>query len=133
MVLEKEFCYFRTGANTYNSINSGWMGSVYAIFGVNSTWFNTAGTSDATLFTTLSTALASGKAVTEGTPSAPPNLVGGHAYTLISATRDSNGVAHYVVRNPWGVAGDALENGQGYATLTYAQFMANFVDVCVAT
>src|SRR5262249_54757801 len=36
MVMEKAFCEFRTGANTYASINSGWMGSVYSALGVTS-------------------------------------------------------------------------------------------------
>jgi hypothetical protein len=41
-------------------------------------------------------------------------------------------VAHYVVRNPWGVSGDSLENSQGYATLTYSQMVANFTDGCAS-
>ena len=51
-----------------------------------------------------------------GTANSPPNLVGDHAYTLVSCYRDSSGVAHYVVRNPWGTSGDSIENSQGYAT-----------------
>ncbi len=132
-ILEKAFAYFRTGANTYNSINSGWMGSVYALLGVNSTFFNSSAvTTDAAMYSKLSADLSSHKVVTMGTFSSPPNLVGGHAYTLISVSQ-SKGVGQYVVRNPWGVSGDKLENSQGYATLTYAQFVANFADVCEAT
>jgi hypothetical protein len=58
--------------------------------------------------------------------------VGDHAYTLVSAYLDGSGVAHYVVRNPWGVSGDSLENSQGYATLTYSQMVANFTDGCAS-
>jgi alpha-L-arabinofuranosidase len=79
----------------------------------------------------VSTDLASNKTVTLGTSNAP-DLVSGHAYTLVSATIDSNGVTHYVVRNPWGIAGDSLENSQGYVTLTFAQMKANFIDGCQA-
>jgi hypothetical protein len=132
-ILEKAFAYFRTGANTYNSINSGWMGDVYALFGVNSTFFYSSSvTTDAALYSKLSADLSAHKEVTMGTFSSPPQLVGGHAYTLISVTKNSAGAGQYYVRNPWGVSGDSLENSQGYATLTYAQFIANFQDVCEA-
>ena len=75
--------------------------------------------------------LNAGDPVTLGTPMSPPDLVGDHAYTLVSISVNSNGVAHYLVRNPWGVSGDEIENSQGYATLTYAQMVANFNEGCV--
>jgi hypothetical protein len=132
MVLEKAFCYFRTGANTYASINSGWMGEVYSDLGVSSSNFTPSNYSESAFYAAMSTALANGKAVTLGTSNAP-NLVSGHAYTLVSASIDSNGVTHYVVRNPWGVSGDAMEDANGYATLTFAQMKANFIGGVLAT
>jgi fibronectin type 3 domain-containing protein len=132
MVLEKAFCYFRTGANTYNSINSGWMGEVYSDFNISSTNFFPSNYSESAFFSMVSSALASNKAVTLGTSGSPPNLVEDHAYTLVSCTQDGNGVTQYVVRNPWGTQGDALENSGGYATLTFAQMVANFTDGCAA-
>ncbi|MGA2443458.1 MAG: C2 family cysteine protease, partial [Tepidisphaeraceae bacterium] len=132
MVIEKAFAYFRTGANTFASINSGWMGEAYSDFGVNSTSFVPSSYTATTLFNLLSADLSAGKEVTLGTYSSPPNLVGGHAYTLVSAYKDSKGVTYYVVRNPWGVSGDSLENSQGYATLTFAQFVANYADGCAS-
>jgi hypothetical protein len=123
-VMEKAFCYYRAKANTYASINSGWMQEVYGDFGVNSNNINMS-QSQSSFYTLLSTALADGDAVTFGTFSGSPNLVNDHAYTLVSVYTDSTG-AHYVVRNPWGMQGDAIENAQGYATLTYAQMIANF-------
>jgi hypothetical protein len=132
MVMEKAFAYFRTGANTYASINSGWMGEAYSDFGVNSTAFFPSNYTATTLFNLLSTDLADGQEVTLGTSNSAPNLVSDHAYTLISAYEDSKGVTHYVVRNPWGDSGDSLENSQGYATLTYAQLVANYADGCVS-
>ena len=48
------------------------------------------------------------------------------------ASMDPNGTTHYIVRNPWGVSGDALENSSGYATLTYAQMAANFIQGTLA-
>ena len=125
MVMEKAYCSFRTGANTYASISGGWMGAVYTAFGQGSGYV-AMNTSESEFFGSVSTSLSNRIAVTFGTISAPSMLVGGHAYTLISALRDSNGVAQYVVRNPWGVSGRAAENSGGYATLTFAQMQANF-------
>ena len=125
MVMEKAYCSFRTGANTYASISGGWMGAVYTAFGQGSGYI-AMNTSESEFFSSVSTSLSNRIAVTFGTISAPSMLVGGHAYTLISAMRDSNGVAQYVVRNPWGVSGRAAENSGGYATLTFTQMQANF-------
>jgi hypothetical protein len=125
-VFEKAFAYFRTGANTYASISAGWMGEVYNDLGVGYTDFWPATDSSSSLYTLLSTDLAADDEITLGTLSDAPNLVGDHAYTLVSAYTGANGVQYYVVRNPWGDSGDSLENSQGYATLTYAQVVANF-------
>jgi fibronectin type 3 domain-containing protein len=126
-IMEKAFAYFRSGANTYASINAGWMGEAYTALGVNSStvWLNTSVT-EQSLFTMLSGDMAAGRAVTFGTFSTSPNLVGGHAYSLVSAVRDAGGIARYTVRNPWGVSGTSIENSGGYATLTFEQMKANF-------
>ncbi len=132
MVLEKAYAYARSGANTYASLNSGWMSTVYANFGVACTNIFPSNYSSSAFYTMISGALSSGKAITFGTSNAP-NLVNSHAYTLVSAYIDANGNAEYVVRNPWGVQGDSLENSQGYATLTFAQVQANFFAGTMAT
>ena len=129
--MEKAFAYFRTGANTYTSINSGWMDEVYADLGVRASDINPASFSDNSLFNLLSSDLSNGDALTFGTQNAP-NLVKSHAYTLLSVS-NVGGVNHYVVRNPWGQGGDSLENSMGIATLTYAQLAANFTDAIAAT
>jgi len=132
-IFEKAFCYFRTGANSYASIgNGGWMSDVYTDLGVNSTNITPSSYSDSALYALLSADLSANDPVTLGTISKAPDLVSGHAYTLVSVYKDSSGT-HYVVRNPWGIQGDAAENAQGYATLTYAQFVANFNAGCEAT
>lgn len=126
-IMEKAFAYFRSSANTYASISGGWMGEVYSAMGVNSStiWMNTSVT-EQSLFSMLSSDLAAGRAVTFGTISPAPNLVGGHAYSLVSAVRDANGIARYTVRNPWGVSGASIESSTGLAILTYEQMKANF-------
>jgi hypothetical protein len=125
-IIEKAFCYFRTGANTYASINSGWMSEVYSDFGISNSSFVPGAYSESAFYNIVSTDLANGRAVTFGTSASAPNLVQNHGYTLISASIDSSGVTHYLVRNPWGFAGDSLEDGLGYATLTFSQVVANF-------
>jgi len=132
MVMEKAFCYFRTGANTYASIDSGWMGEVYADLGFESNNFFTGDYTASSLYSLLSADISAGDAVTLGTPQYAPNLVGDHAYTLVSVSLNASGVAQYVVRNPWGVSGDSLENSQGYATLTYSEMVGNFTDGCAS-
>jgi len=131
-VFEKAFAYFRTGANTYASINSGWMGEAYSDLGVNSNAFFPSIDTSSSLYSMISTDLADGEEVTLATSSDAPNLVSDHAYTVVSTYTDSSGVTRYIVRNPWGVSGDSLENSQGYATLTYAQVVANFDAGCVS-
>jgi hypothetical protein len=126
LVMEKAYAFFRYGTNTYASISGGWMGDVYSDLGVGSISFGLQ-TSESAFYSMVSNDLLSGRAVTFGTNSFAPVLVGGHAYTLVSASMDSGGVTHYVVRNPWGVAGDARENSAGYASLTFAEMQTNFM------
>jgi hypothetical protein len=126
LVMEKAFCYFRTGGNTYSSIDGGWMSEVYSDLGVSNSSFGTSGYSESSLYNLLSGDLDKNEAVTFATSTSAPNLVSNHAYTLVGVSIDSTGVTHYIVRNPWGISGDGLEDSQGYATLTYSQLVANF-------
>ena len=131
MVMEKAFAYFRSGANTFTSLNSGWMGEAYSALGVANSSFNPSSFSQTSFYSTVTNALASGKPITLAALKAP-DMVNNHAYTLVSASTDANGTAHYVVRNPWGSSGDALEDSHGYATLTFAQLASNFAAGCMA-
>ena len=130
MVMEKAFTYFRDHANTYASISAGYMSEAFADLGAPSSDFTPGFSSDAQLFQMLSTDLKSGDPVAMSTDFGS-DLVSNHAYTLIAVTT-VHGVNHYAVRNPWGFSGDTLENGQGIATLTYTQFIANFTNATAA-
>jgi hypothetical protein len=123
LIFEKSYAYFRTGRNSYASLNGGWPSDVYSDFGIANT--NPALTSDAGLYSAVANALATGKPVTFATYVSSPDLVGNHVYTLYNVYTDAGGT-HYQVRNPWGVQGDYLEDANGYATLTYDQILANF-------
>ena len=131
-IMEKAFAYFRTGANTYASTNSGWMGEVYSDLNVGSVNFFPSSYTESAFYNMLLSDMNGGKEVTVGTTNAP-NLVSDHAYTLISVSIDGSGATHYTVRNPWGVSGDSMENSGGYATLTFAQMVSNFADGCAST
>jgi len=131
-VMEKAFCYFTTGVNTYDSLLAGDMSETYSDLNVASNSFTIEPIGDSALYNVFATALNDHDAVTLCS-SWPSELVSGHAYTLIRVYQDSNGVDQYVVRNPWGCSGVPLENSLGYATLTYDQFMASFVGATVQT
>lgn len=126
MVMEKAFAYWRKGLNTYASISGGWMGEVYSALGVSWAGIDM-NANQQNMYSQLAGKLADGKAVTFGTNGVSPNLVRSHAYSLVSVNIDGSGNATFTVRNPWGVSGNALENGDGYATLSYNQLRANFV------
>jgi calpain family cysteine protease len=131
MVMEKAFCYFRTGANTYSSIESGWMGEAYSDLGVENTFFSPSSFTESSFYAMVSTDLAGNKPITLAAANAP-DVVNNHAYTLVGASIDSGGTTHYVIRNPWGASGDALENSHGFATLTFSQLVSNFAQGCMA-
>ncbi|HEY8748088.1 MAG TPA: C2 family cysteine protease [Tepidisphaeraceae bacterium] len=131
MVMEKAFAYFRNGSNTIASISSGWMGEAYSDLGVANTFLAPKNFSESSFYATVTSDLANKKPITLAALNAP-NVVNNHAYTLMSASIDSNGTTHYRIRNPWGSSGDALEDSHGYATLTFAQLVANFTEGCVA-
>jgi fibronectin type 3 domain-containing protein len=130
-VIEKAFAYYRTDANTYASIASGWMGEVYGDFGLSSEEFVPSALSQSILYSEMSSDLAAGDSITLGTSNSAPNLVSDHAYTLVSVS-DVGGNMTFTVRNPWGFSGDSLENSQGIATLTYAEFCNNFIAGCLS-
>jgi hypothetical protein len=131
LVMEKALCYFRSGKNTYNSTSGGFANEGLSYFNVNSTTSNPASFTQASLYAAISYDLSHGLPVQFGTTN-PPNLVSDHEYTIVSCYTDATGATYYVVRNPWGVSGDSLENSLGYATLTYAQLIANASDLTQA-
>jgi hypothetical protein len=132
MVMEKAFAWFRTGANTYNSISSGWMQDVYADLNVPSSEFAPWMFSDTDLYNMLAADLAKGEAITLASDPSAMDMVSDHTYTLIGVQK-SHGVNEYIVRNPWGTSGDTLENSNGIATLTFFQVTENYEEGVVAT
>ncbi len=102
----------RTPANTYASIEGGWMSNVNAqVLGYNSTRY---ATSSAANKTALVNALSAGRAVTVGTTSNSSLMVSSHAYSITGYDAPTD---KFSIFNPWGT--------QHPAPLTWAQLQAN--------
>ena len=134
-VMEKAFAHFRTGANSYESINAGWMSEAYTALGLNSTsrYSSTAG---AALLNLMKSELEAGKSVTYavGNVASGAPLIGYHAYTVVSVNVDGNGnPVSVTLRNPWGIDGAGNDgNNDAYVTITAAQAHASFLGLSSA-
>jgi hypothetical protein len=135
---EKAYAQFRTGANSYDSLNSGWMGTVYQEVtgvGASDTWLGGSASSVAQL---ISNQLTAGHALSAGTSgSAAGPFAGGHAYMIKSIETTGDGT-YVTVFNPWGFdgytyAGDS-NPGDGLLRVSMAMFQSNFImmSACLA-
>lgn len=133
-VVEKAWAHYRTGGNSFASIEGGWSIEVNKAFG------STISGEKSIQSYTSATALANDlydrwntyQAVTIGFTGVksggtqPANLVLGHMYTVARFNRNSSGtVTSVVLRNPWGTDGGSGSDGanDGYVTLTPTQLM----------
>jgi hypothetical protein len=131
-VVEKAFAHYRTGANSYASIENGWSVEINRAFGSSS-----AGEKSISSYSNA-TALANDiynrwntyQAVTIGFLSARVSganapLVMSHMYTVMNVIRNSAGtVTGIVLRNPWGFDGGGSTDSNtsdGLVTVTPAQ------------
>lgn len=102
----------RTPANTYASIEGGWMSNVNAqVLGYNSTRYASSNSANKAA---LVAALNAGRAVTVGTTGNSTLMVSSHAYSI---TGYDSATDKFSVFNPWGT--------QHPAPLTWAQLQAN--------
>jgi hypothetical protein len=123
-IVEKAYATIRTTADSYDSMNSGWMNEAFSAFG-DSSVTTTSVYNAQSLLNTVAQDLAANKAVVMGigTPADAAPLIGSHAYTVDSVIKDANGiVTGLVLRNPWGVDGAGNDgNNDGYVTVTGQQ------------
>jgi hypothetical protein len=123
---EKAFAQFRSGQNSYASLNYGMMDEAYrALTGASYSSLSVGGSAD-TLAQNMANALAAGHAVTAGSISASPSpIVSGHAYNVHTVTYE-NGTWYVTVYNPWGYDGKSYDSnsGDGLLKLTITQFQA---------
>ncbi len=131
---EKAYAFFRTGQNSYASLNSGNMGTVYyEVTSKGATAMGTSGTT-ATIATALTAALSAGKAISVGSYSGISGpIVGGHAYVVKSVSTTGAGT-FVTLYNPWGVDGRSYDSnsGDGLLVLSIADFKKYFLFICIS-
>lgn len=130
-LVEKAFAQFRSGLNSYASIDGGWMSEGYAaITGASYSSISTGTQTASTLAQNMANALAAGHAVAAGSSTGVAPIVGGHAYS-VQSVQQIGGVWYVSVYNPWGVDGMAYDSNpnDGLLLLTIDQFQAAFVTV----
>jgi hypothetical protein len=134
-IFEKAYAFFRTGANTYASLNFGYLTQTFSEMGV-APGSTVAATGASTILNLVNSQLAAGHAMAAMTNlivSGAP-VIASHVYSIVGAYRDSAGTVMVRLRNPWGFdgAGDDGAN-DSYVTIPYDQFAANFSTVGYAT
>ena len=127
-LMEKAFVQFSNPkADSYNSINGGWMSTAFTALGLKSQTI-TAEATVINLMTTLATDIKAGDFTTFGTVSTLPSnspLIAGHAYEVESVNVTNSTVT---LRNPWG---EAAAN-DGYITVSSSQAFTAFAGVVVS-
>jgi hypothetical protein len=127
-LVEKAYAYFRTGGNSYSSLDSGWMGTVYQeITNISSVSRGTSGQS-ADLVSYITEELNAGHALTAGSKStASGPIVGSHAYMIQSIETTDSGT-FITVYNPWGCDGKSYDSNSsdGLLRLSLATFQSQF-------
>jgi hypothetical protein len=135
-LMEKAWCFVRSSAHSYASIDSGWMDEAFTALGASSTSLYSVA-SGGSLLSAVQALLHQGKAVTYATATAPRGapLIDGHAYEVDHVNVDANGNAvSMTLRNPWGIDGagnDGLDDG--YVTISGVQAFQAFLGLVSAS
>jgi len=109
-VIEKAYTHYRTGANTYASLNGGWSNDAWNALGASSTArISYASGSEAAAATYISNKMAAGNSVAVSINNAPAGsgLVSQHVY-MVDAV--DTVLRRITLRNPWGTAGSGANN-----------------------
>jgi hypothetical protein len=129
-VVEKAFANYRTGANTYESIEGGWSSEIFNAWrgtGVGSAGFDSYANATALANDIYTRWVQGDVCLGIHNPNGVTNVFGGHEYTVYGFTRDSSGnINGIVLRNPWGYdgAGNDSNTSDGLVTVTPAQLFA---------
>jgi hypothetical protein len=134
-LMEKAYCYVRTGTVSYASIDTGWMDEAYMTLGATPASIYSAD-SAGSLMSQIQSQLKAGKSVTYATATAPAGsaLLDAHAYVVESVGLDAKGaLATLRLRNPWGIDGAGSDGrDDGYVTVTAAQAFKAFTGLVYA-
>jgi len=134
-MIEKAYAFYRAGANSFASLDTGWMYATLqdlgcAAFNILIPPTETA-LSDTALASQITGALAANQGLSIGTPPnifAAAPLIGSHAYAIIGVFFDTAaGSWELQLRNPWGFDGIGNDGNtsDGIVTISFAQLTAN--------
>jgi hypothetical protein len=136
-IYEKAYAFYRTGASTYASLNSG--NPTYALndLGFRNSSISAKTSSATTLLNAINNAINSGNPVTaytQGVAGGAP-VIGYHAYSVFGAYVDGSGTVMIQLRNPWGFDGAGSDSNPNDAlqTLSYSAFSQNYYALCYGT
>jgi hypothetical protein len=127
-LLEKAFTQFRSGQNSYSSINNGYNYEPFAAITGSSYGNLSMGTTADALAQSMASTLAAGHAVTAASLSTEPGgspIVSYHVYNVHSVSY-VNGAWQVTVYNPWGYDGANWDSNSsdGLLVLTSSQFQS---------
>jgi hypothetical protein len=130
-IFEKAYAFFRSGQNTYASLNYGTQSQTYWDLGVSNSGMMPAFSTASAVMSLINTQLAAGHGMVASTNTsiaANVPIVESHVYTVIGAYTNSSGDTMIQMRNPWGVDGfnDDSNPDDGIVTIDFAMFEANF-------
>ena len=137
LIMEKAYAYYRSGANSYASLDWGFNSTVYSDLGINNTTL-VLPTDQNSFFSTASAKLSASKGVdilTNVSIASGVPLVESHCYSVTAITKDSGGTVWVTMRNPWGYDGFNVDSnpGDGFVTLQYSTLLANATFACLMT
>ncbi len=127
LAFEKAYAYFRTGANTYASLNIGNTGNAAADLGIATSSIAPGSSSDSTLFNLIKQNLVNSKIMIANTGSVSANLIVSHSYSVVATSTDANGNMFVTLRNPWGFDGTGSDSNpnDGLVKVSLAIFKSN--------
>jgi hypothetical protein len=102
VVIEKAYACFRSGKNTYGSLNVGSADAAGADLGIGVTDAGISGLSAAWLTSKITAELAAGKLLVINTAANAGPLVGNHSYAVTAVTMDASDTVWVTLTNPWG-------------------------------
>jgi Ca2+-binding RTX toxin-like protein len=133
-IMEKAFCFFRSGAHSYAGIESGSSGSTFDAFNISSDTDEVIWHTKNSYMTAMRDCLAAGGVVTAQTDPAALgcDLASSHVYTVVGISADLKTV---MLRNPWHTDDKDFESGDndGYISISVDQFDDDFYYITYAT
>ncbi|MFB3890727.1 MAG: MBG domain-containing protein [Phycisphaerae bacterium] len=132
-LVEKAYAYFRTGANSYPSVEGGWPGSVFTAVAGGTYEYRDTIDSGVDLAGYISTHLGAGHGMTAISGGGGGPVVGDHVYMVQCVETTPSGI-FVTVYNPWGYDGASYDSNpnDGLLRLSIDMLGAQFMTVAVS-